>query len=334
MREAIQLASNGFPAPNPHVGCVIVRDRKVVGRGFHQYAGGPHAEAVALAEARELAWGADAYVTLEPCNHTGRTPPCSQALITAGIKRVFIANKDPNPVAAGGAETLRKAGIEVAFGLCATEAEEVNHQFLESIRLKRPIVTVKTAMSLDGRIASASGESKWITGPEARIEGHRLRAECGSVLVGYRTVLADDPELTARIEGVINPPVRIVIDPDHKLTGRERVFNDAAPTLHLTGRPFNLEMALTDLFAQGIRGVLVEGGAGTIQRFVSAKLVDSFQIFVAPILIGEGLTWTGGLRFPTLAESCELTIGTVRRFGEDIRISAKPRETAIRERAT
>jgi diaminohydroxyphosphoribosylaminopyrimidine deaminase/5-amino-6-(5-phosphoribosylamino)uracil reductase len=324
MREAIRLARMGFPAPNPHVGCVIVKDETIVGRGYHHHAGGPHAEAVALAEAGELSRGSDVYVTLEPCNHTGRTPPCAHALVRAGVKRVFVANLDPNPTAAGGVATLQAAGIQVFSGVLEEAAEKANFQFLTAMRLDRPVVTVKVAMSLDGRIATERGESKWITGPEAREFAHRLRVQCGCVLVGYKTVLADDPELTARIPDVVNQPVRVVIDPDNRLTGSERVFNAAAPTVHLVGRPFHLLSELQNLFRQGVRGILVEGGAGTIQRFVEADLVDEYHIIIAFKLLGTGLTWTGELRPPSLAASPQLSLVSTHRLGQDVRIWARP----------
>jgi diaminohydroxyphosphoribosylaminopyrimidine deaminase / 5-amino-6-(5-phosphoribosylamino)uracil reductase len=322
MREAIELSKGGFPAPNPHVGCVIVRDGQRVGRGFHVFAGGPHAEAVALKDAGNLAEGADVYVTLEPCNHTGRTPPCSQGLIGARVRRVYIANLDPNPVATGGVQTLEEAGIEVRTGILSEEAASANRQFFDSIRLGRPVVTIKAAASLDGKIALPTGESKWITGPEAREAAHRLRAECGAVLVGYRTVQADDPELTARIEGVVSQPLRVVLDPDNRLTGREKVFNEAAPTLHVTGRPLELTVLMTTLSSHKVRGVLVEGGAGTVRRFVEEGLADRLELFLAPKLLGEGLTWTEGLRFETLADTQKLEIESVVKVGPDIQVSA------------
>jgi diaminohydroxyphosphoribosylaminopyrimidine deaminase/5-amino-6-(5-phosphoribosylamino)uracil reductase len=322
MREAISLSRNGFPAPNPHVGCVIVRDGLVVGRGFHDYAGGPHAEAVAITDAGEAAEGADVYVTLEPCNHTGRTPPCAQALIRARVKRVFIACLDPNPRAAGGIQSLSETGINVRVGLLAEEAIAANRQFMSAVQMGRPVVTLKSAVSLDSKIALVSGESKWITGPEARLAAHRLRAESGSVLVGYKTVMQDDPELTARVPGVVNQPVRIVVDPHCALRGGERVFNNAAPTIHITTPQIDLKSLLESLYGRGINGVLVEGGAGTIRRFVETGLVDRLELFVAPILMGEGLNWTEGLTFPTLAETPRLQIESVERLGSDIQISA------------
>lgn len=322
MREAIELSKRGFPAPNPHVGCVVVRDGAIVGRGFHDHWGGPHAEVAALQDAGDLAQGADVFVTLEPCNHSGRTPPCTEALISAGVRTVTVANLDPNPVAAGGQETLRRAGVAVNIGLLSSEAEAANWQFLKSERLGRPVVTVKFGASLDGKIALTSGESKWITGSEARKEGHRLRAECGCVLVGYRTVQADDPQLTARLESVVNQPLRVVLDPHNRLTGAERVFDDAAQTLHVTDPSLDLALLLQDLFARGVKGILVEGGGRTISRFLARGLVSRIEAFIAPKIIGSGLGWAEELSVTGLDDALKLSFQEVRRLGEDLHLRA------------
>jgi diaminohydroxyphosphoribosylaminopyrimidine deaminase/5-amino-6-(5-phosphoribosylamino)uracil reductase len=331
MRRAIEVSRNGFPAPNPHVGCVVVLNGEIVGEGFCNHAGGRHAEANALVAAGDRAQNATAYVTLEPCNHFGRTPPCSEALIKAGVKRVVIASADRNPIAAGGASRLREAGIEVDEGVLEAEAAEANPQFLFAVRHRRPRVVVKAAMSLDGRIALPSGESKWITGPEARAEGHRLRAECGAVLVGRCTVETDDPQLTARILGVVNQPLRIVLDPAHRLKGNERVFDDQAPTLHV--RPggdldvpqqvgqLDLQALLDQLFNRGVTGILVEGGAKTVSAFFRAGLVDQVELFVAPKLLGDGPSWLQGLELPRLADAPELSIEHSRTVGRDLWLS-------------
>lgn len=309
MARAIDLAAGGFPAPNPHVGCVLVKDGKVVGEGFHTHAGAPHAEAMALAAAGEAAKGATAYVTLEPCNHRGRTPPCSLALIAAGISRVAIAVADPNPRAQGGADRLRHEGIQVEMGLLCEEAAAVNRQFLFAMKHHRPLVTLKTAMSLDGRIALPSGESKWITGEDARAEGHRLRAERGAVLVGRRTITADNSQLTARILGVVNQPTRVVLDPHRRLVGNENVFDGSAATIRavapefarlgdlvvpLLDAEFDLNELLKKLFDRGITGLLVEGGATTLGHFVSTGLWDELVAFVAPKILLAGPSWAEG----------------------------------------
>ena len=322
MRRAIRLSRRGFPAPNPHVGCVLVRDGEAIGEGFHDHAGGPHAERVALAAAGD-ARGADAYVTLEPCNHTGRTGPCSEALIQAGVRRVFYAVPDPNPRAAGGAERLREAGVEVHGGLLGDAAEVANRQFLFTMRHERPWIVLKAATTLDGRIALPNGESKWITSEEARQAAHALRAELGAVLVGRRTVELDDPELTARIPGVVNQPLRIVLDPSGRLTGREKVFNDKAETLHITG-PIDLPELLRSLRARGCTGLLVEGGAVTIGRFLEQRLGDRIEMFVAPKLFGHGQSWLQMGSVKCIEDAIRLEATIVRRVGPDLRIVSTP----------
>lgn len=320
MRRAIEISRNGFPAPNPHVGCVLVHDGEIVGEGFHDHAGGPHAEVVALRNAGERARGATAYVTLEPCNHFGRTPPCSRALIEAGVSRVVVASPEVNASAEGGLARLRAAGIPTEAGVLAGEAEAANVQFMTAVRRGRPYVVVKAAAGLDGRIALPSGESQWITGPEARNEGHRLRAELGAVLVGRRTVELDDPQLTARIPGVVNPPVRIVLDPQGRLNGKERVFDTAAPTRHITGS-IHLPELLMGLFTDGITGILVEGGGTTIAHFIKAGLVDAYELFLAPKILGDGPAWVQGLELSRLADAPALKVREIRSRGEDIQLS-------------
>lgn len=320
MRRAIALSRRGFPAPNPHVGCVLAREGEIVGEGWHTHAGAPHAEAMALRNAGDLARGADAYVTLEPCNHHGRTPPCSLALVKAGVKNVYVAVADPNPRAAGGASTLRAAGIPVEIGLLAAEAAEANRQFLFAMAHRRPWVVAKAGCSLDGRIALPSGESKWITSEAARRAAHRLRAELGAVLVGYRTVVADDPQLTARIPGVVNPPLRVVLDPRNGLTGREKAFDDAAETLWIR-EPLSAEQVLGRIREQGRTGLLIEGGGRTIAEFLSAGLVDRLELFVAPRVLGDGPAWCNGLQLPGLAETPEFSLKGVRRVGPDLRLT-------------
>lgn len=321
MRRAIALSKRGFPEPNPHVGCVIVADGKVVGEGYHDHAGGPHAEAMALEKAGDRARGADVYVTLEPCNHYGRTPPCSRALVTAGVRRVFVAVADPNPKAAGGAETLQAAGIEVVMGLLAEEAAEANRLFLSSLALGRPYVVVKAAVSLDGKTALPNGESKWITGPRARAEGHRLRAECGAVLVGRKTVEQDDPQLTARIPGVVHQPLRIVLDPSARLSRNYRVFSGDAETWHVTGA-IDLHELLARLGRSGRIGLLVEGGATTIGRFLAEDLVDEVRLFVAPKIFGQGQNWASGYEAESLANLLDFRLKNTKMIGEDTEILA------------
>jgi diaminohydroxyphosphoribosylaminopyrimidine deaminase/5-amino-6-(5-phosphoribosylamino)uracil reductase len=308
MRRAIELSRRGFPAPNPHVGCVLAHGEQIVGEGWHKFAGAPHAEAMALEEAGDRAKRATCYTTQEPCNAAGRRPPCSQALIRAGVARVVQAVRDPNPMKAGGMDTLRAAGIAVDTGLLEAEAAAANPYFLFRHAHGRPFVAVKAATTLDGFIARLDGTSKWITGPEARAEGHRLRAELGCVLVGRETVALDNPELTARLDGVVNQPVRAVLDPSGRLTGREKVFADAGAVWFVGGDQarldavatpyveggFDLKAVLEELTRRDVIGVLVEGGGRTIRSFLEAGLVDEIHLFQAPRLFGEGRPWAGG----------------------------------------
>jgi len=321
MRRAIRLSQGGFPAPNPPVGCVIVKDGQWIADGGPTFAGGNHAEIEVLTAAKDRARGATAYVTLEPCNHHGRTGPCSEALIAAGIARAVVAVRDPNPRAAGGVDRLREAGIDVSVGIESVAAERSLAPFLFSMRHQRPYVVVKAAFSLDGRIALPSGESQWITGPAARLAGHWLRARLGAVLVGWRTVAADDPHLTARLPGVVNPPLRIVLDPNQQLTGKERVFDGAAPTRHVTG-PINLPELMRSLHQDGVTGLLVEGGARTVSEFFAAGLVNRAEAFVAPKLLGAGPTWYSNPEIERLADHVRLGPMEVRRRGNDLQIGA------------
>ena len=316
-----------------------MHDGEVVGRGHHDHAGGPHAEIVALNEAGNRAEGSDVCVTLEPCNHHGRTGPCSEALISARAKRVYYAVADPNTRAAGGAARLTQAGIEVHEGLLAAEAKEVNHVFLSAMRLERPFVTVKAAISLDGKIANAKGESKWITGPLAREAGHRLRAEMGAVLVGAGTVRADNPRLTARIEGVVNQPVRIILDPSNSLSRDANVFTEPGTALRIVTSSrspsgsdielptkeglFAVGEVLKQLWVRGITSVLVEGGGKTIGEFLKADLVDRLELFIAPIVIGEGVSWSGDFQVDNLCAAPRFQIVQKRMLGDDWWLTAE-----------
>lgn len=332
MRRAIRLSQRGWPAPNPHVGCVIARDGEIVGEGFHGFAGGNHAEVEALLAAGHRAEGATAYVTLEPCNHHGRTPPCTRALIQAGIARVVGACTDPNPPAHGGFEILREAGIQVEQGLLEGEAASKNEQFLTAMALKRPRVLVKAAISLDGRVALPTGESKWITGPDARRRAHRLRAECGAVLVGRKTVEADDPMLTARLPGVVNQPVRVVLDPGSKLDTHWKVFDSSAPTLHVVDGAlglragaggFDLAALCAALFERGLTGLMIEGGPRTVSSFLRAGLVDAIELFVAPKLLGSGTVWAEDLGIKTVDQALQYEVRSLKKLKADVQISLR-----------
>lgn len=345
MMRAVELSRNGFPAPNPRVGAVIVKDGRIIGEGFHEAAGCDHAEIAALRQAGGNARGADLFVTLEPCSHFGRTPPCTQAIIEAGIARVFIAITDPNPAAAGGAHALQEAGIETHTGICAEEAATVNYRFLQRFRMNRPWVAVKAACSLDGRIATRTGESRWISDEHARRRAHELRAEAGCVLVGAGTVAQDDPSLTVRHVQVKNQPLRVILDFDGSLPLGSNVFSDdSAPTLWVSGVPLsapphsrvsvfqcptaqdgwlNLSELLSELARRGQISVLVEGGGNTIERFFRAGLVDEVELHVAPIVLGAGRSWAEGDGVERLADAWKLTDLMCEPLGNGVRINAR-----------
>jgi diaminohydroxyphosphoribosylaminopyrimidine deaminase/5-amino-6-(5-phosphoribosylamino)uracil reductase len=321
MQAALALARRGLGNtwPNPSVGCVLVRDGQVVGRGWTQPGGRPHAETEALRRAGDLARGATAYVTLEPCSHFGRTPPCCHALIGAGVARVVCAMRDPDPRVDGrGFAMLREAGIAVEEGLLEAEAQAINAGFARRIRQGRPIVTLKLATTLDGRIATATGESRWITGPEARREAHAMRARHDAILVGSGTVLADDPDLSCRLPGAAaTPALRVVADARLRTPPAARVFATARdhPTLLATvpGHPpailapyletgtevatvtrahegLNLAALMAALAQRGVTRVLAEGGAGIAAALLREGLVDRLAWFHAPAVMGgDGL---------------------------------------------
>jgi diaminohydroxyphosphoribosylaminopyrimidine deaminase / 5-amino-6-(5-phosphoribosylamino)uracil reductase len=314
MRRALALAASpGVPlGPNPRVGCVLLDDEgNTVAEGFHRGAGSPHAEVDALARAGASARGATAVVTLEPCNHTGRTGPCAQALIAAGVRRVVIAQRDSNPVAVGGAETLRAAGVEVATGVLADEARRLNRVWTFAVEQGRPFVTWKFATTLDGRSAAADGTSRWVSSAAARADTHRLRALCDVVLVGTGTVEIDDPRLTVRDQhGVPLPdqPLRAVMG-ERDLDPGRRVFDDAAETLHLRTR--DPQSALKELFARDRQHVFLEGGATLAAAFVSAGLVDEVVTYVAPMLLGAGRPAVADLGIRTVGEALHLPVTDV-----------------------
>ncbi len=351
MRAALGLARRalGRAWPNPAVGCILVNDGRVVGRGWTQPGGRPHAETEALRRAGAAARGAVAYVTLEPCAHHGRTPPCAEALAEAGISRAVIAIRDPDPrVDGAGAERLREAGIEVALGVGAAEAGEVNGGFLRRVGTGRPLVTLKLASSLDGRIATPSGASQWITGPVSRALAHGLRARHDAVLVGARTAIADDPNLTCRLPGLADrSPVRIFLDgrdeppASHDLIANARTI----PTWVLTARDaadrrcaslashgveivraapaadggIDLGDGLRALGGRGLTSVLVEGGGGLAASLLRARLVDRLIWFRAPMVIGaDGLAAAAALGIDGLDLAPGFTRLSVTRAGADM----------------
>ena len=349
MARALELAARGLETttPNPRVGAVLVRDGAVIGEGWHQRAGAAHAEINALADAAARggdARGATMYVTLEPCNHTGRTPPCSDALIVAGVVRVVAAMADPHAVAANGAERLRTAGIVVDIGVGEAEARELNLGFISRVTRGRPWVRLKAAASLDGRTALANGESQWITGEAARADGHRYRARACAILTGIGTVLADNPRLTVRSDAVSRQPLRVVVDRNAKTPPKARIVagggtliatngarNPAWPgdvdVLALPEREGHLDLAalLRELAARGVNELHVEAGSGLSGALIAAGLVDELLLYLAPCLLGDRAR--GIARFPAglerLADRIALSIRSVERIGEDLRLVAR-----------
>jgi diaminohydroxyphosphoribosylaminopyrimidine deaminase/5-amino-6-(5-phosphoribosylamino)uracil reductase len=326
MRRALALAERGRTtvSPNPLVGCVIAGGGGIVGEGFHVRAGGPHAEVVALEAAGDRAAGATAYVTLEPCAHSGRTPPCTQALLAAGVTRVVAALRDPDPVACGGAEELRSAGVRVDLGCCEEEARLQNAVFLSGLATGRPFVVIKAAVSLDGRIAAADGTSQWLTGEPTRRRAHELRAEADAVVVGSQTVLDDDPALTVRVPGYDGPPpLRVVLDRRGRVSHGLRVLDDAAPTLLHRG---DLDELLAVLWDRKVRSALVEGGAAVVAAFLRAGLADRVVLHVAPVLLGSrGRPLVAGAWPSSLAAAPRLRLQHVEQVGDDAVLVYTPR---------
>ncbi|CAI1095296.1 Riboflavin biosynthesis protein RibD [Serratia rubidaea] len=356
MARAFELARLGrfTTAPNPNVGCVIVRDGKIVGEGYHLRAGEPHAEVHALRMAGELARGATAYVTLEPCSHHGRTPPCADALINAGVSRVVAAMQDPNPQVAGrGLYRLQQAGIEVSHGLMLAEAEAVNRGFLKRMRTGFPYVQLKLGASLDGRTAMASGESQWITSPQARRDVQRLRAESAAILSSSATILADDPSLTVRWDELdadtqrfyprehLRQPLRIILDSQNRVTPQHRVVQQPGETwlarlqpdqqawpagveqlaLPAHGGGIDLVVMMMQLAKRQVNSIWVEAGAQLSGALLQAGLVDELIVYVAPKLLGDsarGLCQLPGLE--RLAEAPEFVFSEVRQVGPDLRL--------------
>ena len=314
MHRALTLAASpGVPlGPNPRVGCVLLDAAgHTIAEGFHRGAGSPHAEVDALSRAGEAARGATAVVTLEPCNHTGRTGPCAQALIAAGVRRVVIAQRDTNPVAVGGADTLRAAGVEVETGLLADEARRLNLVWTFAVEHRRPFVTWKFATTLDGRSAAADGTSRWVSSPAARLDTHRLRALCDTMLVGTNTVAVDDPHLTVRDAAgspIARQPLRAVMG-ERDLDPARRIFDDAAETVHLRTR--DPEAALKDLFERDRQHVFLEGGPTLAAAFLGAGLVDEVVTYVAPMLLGTGRAAVGDLGISTVREALHLPVTDV-----------------------
>jgi diaminohydroxyphosphoribosylaminopyrimidine deaminase/5-amino-6-(5-phosphoribosylamino)uracil reductase len=337
MRRALDLAARGLgeTSPNPSVGAVILDPSgATVGEGRTAPVGGPHAEVVALAQAGERARGGTAVVTLEPCDHTGRTGPCSQALLKAGIARVVVAVRDPDARAAGGLDTLRAAGVQVASGVLAAEGAHQLRYWLTAVSRGRPYLIWKYAATLDGRSAAADGTSRWITSPEARADVHALRGTVDAIIAGVGTVLADDPALTVRGLDVARRPLRVVVDSAARTPAEAAVRDGAADTWIATGAEVGADPAgrvdlaklMTALYARGVRGALLEGGPTLAGAFLSAGLVDEVVGYLAPKLLGAGPAALGPAGVGTLSEAFDLRITDVARIGPDVRITAVPKE--------
>jgi len=355
MHEALALAHGaiGLSEPNPRVGCVITApDGRVLGRGHTQQAGGAHAEVMALRDATargESVRAATAWVTLEPCSHHGRTPPCCDALIAAGIARVVMAIEDPNPLVAGqGAARLSAAGVEVETGLLADEARELNIGFFSRMQRGRPWVRLKAAVSLDGRTALNNGASQWITGPEARTDGHAFRKRAGAVLTGVGTVLDDNPRLDVRLVETALQPLRVVVDSRLETPPASRILDapgrtliyaatrDEARAAALRDRGAEIALApganakvdlaamLADLAVRGVNELHVEAGHKLNGSFVREGLVDEFLIYMAPKLLGVGRELAAFGPLESLSDSLALRFESVRSFGDDLRLIARP----------
>ncbi len=354
MLQAILLGGQATRAvrPNPRVGCVVVQGDQVVGAGFHAIVGGPHAEAVALAQAGALAQGATAYVTLEPCNHWGRTPPCAQALIQAGVARVVIGVRDPHAAAAGGVDTLRAAGVEVETGVLPEAAGDLADVFLTGIRHKRAFVQHKIAVTADGQVAAQDGTTRWITGPEARQLVHGMRAQADAVLIGSGTALADNPRLDCR-ELIAPPPqlpLRVVLDRRLQLPlGSHLAQTDTQGTLVITDDPKHdnsvhaghlraqgvevlclppstdwLAGVLRMLHERGLHHVLCEAGPTLGTALWRAQLVDRLDVVMAPTLLGSGTPWLQPLGIGTLSAARALRWSAVQQVGSDVWLTARP----------
>lgn len=353
MKWALRLAARGRgrTSPNPMVGAVIVKHDDVVGTGWHRKAGDDHAEAVALTQAGTRAKGATMYVTLEPCAHHGRTPPCVDTIIEAGVSRVVAAIEDPDPLVSGaGAAALREAGVEVEFGLLSKAATRLNEEYLLHRQQGRPYVTLKMATSFDGRVAAADGSSQWITCEEARRDAHRLRAQSDAICAGIGTVLADDPRLTARGVQVLGPRLRVVVDSTARTPIDAKILSDDAPTLIATAlapddeRVAVLEKAgaevlsvagphnevsvphlLHALAGRGVISLLLEGGPRLAGCFAAQGMIDRYVFYMAPKLLGQGARgsvegWTAG----SIDEARSLSIAAFKRVGSDLKVVAYP----------
>ncbi|MEO7421021.1 MAG: bifunctional diaminohydroxyphosphoribosylaminopyrimidine deaminase/5-amino-6-(5-phosphoribosylamino)uracil reductase RibD [Ornithinibacter sp.] len=331
MQRALDAAWLGPEAdPNPRVGCVITDPSgTVVGVGHHRGAGSPHAEVDALAAAGDRAHGGTAHVTLEPCSHSGRTGPCTEALFAAGIAKVVYAVADPDPIAGGGAGWLAERGVEVSADVLSADAEAVNASWLHARRTGRPWVVWKAASTLDGRTAADDGSSRWITGEAARADVHALRARCGAVVVGTGTAITDDPRLTVRTADgstAARQPLRVVVGNRALPTGAA-LADESAPTLHL--RTHDPDEVLASLHERGVHRVLLEGGATLAAAFLRAGLVDEVVLYLAPAVLGSGAPLVADLGVHTITDALRLHPSDVTVIGQDLRITARPQSTPV-----
>ena len=360
MKRALLLAKKGeaWVSPNPMVGCVIVKKDRIIGEGYHEKFGSDHAEVNALASATESVRGAAIYLNLEPCTHFGKTPPCIDRILAARPRRVIIGTADPNPVVAGkGIEALKKNGIKTTVGVLEEECRELNERFFKFMQTGIPFVTVKFAQSLDGRIATASGHSRWISGEQALKFAHALRSHHDAVLIGCGTLVKDDPELTVRLAKGRNP-VRIVVDSHLRISPTAKILKDqevARTVIATTSQAprerrdrlaeIGIEVLTVDtdkdhrvdlmrlLFALGKRNVssvLVEGGAGLITSMLAEQLADRVVVIVAPRIIGKGIESVGDLRIKTVDESVRLSYRNIRRLGDDLVIDGRIERKSMR----
>lgn len=356
MKLALGLAERGWgrTAPNPMVGAVVVRGGHVVGKGWHRAVGLPHAEVEAIDDAGELAAGATLYVTLEPCNHTGRTPPCTEKILTAGIREVVIAMADPNPdVEGGGAAYLRSKGVRVREGILEAEAQQLNEVFVKHTRTKRPFVVMKSAATLDGRLATRSGDAKWVTGPDARRFVHQLRDALDAIMVGIKTVRADDPSLTTRLDRPGRDPIRIILDTHLSIPEQARVLHlrSESPTWIITGPDIpadkkerveqagarvvmaplrdgriDLVRLMDQLGEMQVTSILLEGGATVNAAALKCGIVDKFLLFLAPKILGgdDGVPIFRGESIDLMRHATVLERMRFRKIAQDLLIEGYP----------
>jgi diaminohydroxyphosphoribosylaminopyrimidine deaminase/5-amino-6-(5-phosphoribosylamino)uracil reductase len=323
MRRALELAARGrySVSPNPMVGCLIVPDGNVIAEGWHKRAGEPHAEIEALRgiDAR----GATMVVTLEPCVHHGRTPPCVDAIIAAGITRVIVAMRDPHEVASGGVEKLREAGIEVIIGVLEAEARQLNEVFVHAVTHHRPFVVLKAGMTLDGKLATVTRESRWITSEAARQKSLDLREQYDAILVGAGTIRDDDPQLTRRLGLASTPWTRIILDRQRIVPATARVLTDGGMTLHIT-EDVDLDALLADLYKRGIQSLIVEGGSNVLSEFIRRGLWQKMIVFIAPMVVGgsEPPSIFGGEGVARLVDAYGFRFDGVEMVGVDVMVTA------------